>query len=207
MCCAQNNRRAAAFTLLEVLLAVAILALISFSIYRFVELNLLAIRVSTETSSDDLAMRSLFAVLQSELSNLPPARVGALRGEPHKFNDKESDEMQWIGTAGNGMFTEFADGEYNVSIALRPVPKTSTSELGFRRVIADGSNKDQHWLRLLGNVDALEIRYFDQQVNGWVEKWADLQRRPSLVRIRIWRAGNPDAYEAILPLPLTVMPT
>lgn len=105
------------------------------------------------------------------------------------------------------MFTQFADAEYNVTLMLRPVPKTATSELGLRRLISDGTDKDSHWLPLLGKVDALEIRYFDPLANGWVERWTDLQRRPALVRVRLWRVGNEDAYEVILPLPISRLAT
>src|SRR5207302_4751526 len=135
-----------AFTLLEIILAVAILALIVFSIFRFVEVNLFAIRISTEKAADDMAMQALFSTLRWQLMNLPAARTGSLLGDAHKFNDKESDEIRWFCTAGNGLFTQFADTEYNVTLTLRPVPKTTTSELGLRRLVSDGSDKDPHWL-------------------------------------------------------------
>jgi len=49
----------------------------------------------------------------------------------------------------------------------------------------------------------MEIRYFDQRLNAWLEKWTDQSARPSLVRMRIWRAGDDQPYEQIFNLPLT----
>jgi prepilin-type N-terminal cleavage/methylation domain-containing protein len=204
---ARRARFQRAFTLLEVVLAVAIIGLIAFSIYRFVELNLTAIRVSREQSKEQAAMQAFIAVLQAQLNDLPPARSGALRGDAHKFANKPSDEMLWVCTAGNGLFTQFADGEYDVTLMLKPIPKSTTSELGLRRLRSDGSDTNPHWLHLLGDVDAMEIRYYDQRLNAWLERWTDLQARPSLVRIRIWRAGAGAPYEAILSLPLAGLPT
>ena len=202
--CWKRGKSRRAFTLLEVVLAVMVLGMIAFSIYRFVEVTLTAIRVSTEKGSEDTAMQALMASLAAQITDLPTERLNALRGEAHKFNDKESDEMQWLGRAGNGLFTEAAAGEYNVTLALRPVPKTTLSELGLRRIPTDAIDQSEpHWLRLMGNVNALEIRYFDPRLNAWLEKWSDAKARPALVRIRILREGDAAPYESIIRLPMT----
>src|SRR5215210_6315232 len=99
-----RRQRLAAFTLLEVVLAVAIIAMMTFSIYRFVEGSLDAIAFSTRQSTEDAAMQALISVLQAQLNNLPQAQPGVLLGEPHKFGSKPSDEMQWTSGPGNGLF-------------------------------------------------------------------------------------------------------
>ena len=48
-----RNRRRCGFTLLEITLAVAILATMSLAIYRFVQSNLTALRVSSDASAAD----------------------------------------------------------------------------------------------------------------------------------------------------------
>jgi len=205
---AARSAKVAAFTLLEVVLAVTIIALMTLTIYRFIELNLAAIRFSTQKSNDAAAMRALMAVIETQLNDLPRAYPGSLLGEAHKFNNQEADEMQWICGAGNGLFTQFADGLYKVTLALKPIPKTNTSELGVRRMMISGDENDTHWLRLLGDVDAMEITYFDQRLNSWVQNWTDPQSRPALARIRIWHAGADSAapFEAVLPLPVMAVP-
>lgn len=210
MCCARadfSTRRRGGFTLLEVVLAVMILGMIAFSIYRFIEVTLTAIRVSTAQGGEEAAMQGLVAAIGAQLNDLPVARSNALRGEAHKFNNREGDEMTWVCHAGNGLFTAFAEGDYDVTLALKPVPKTTTSELGLRRAVTDANDLSKaNWLPLMPGVDALEIRYFDPRLNAWLEKWSDAGARPALVRLRITRAGAAAPHETILALPATRLP-
>jgi hypothetical protein len=52
-------------------------------------------------------------------------------------------------------------------------------------------------------VEALEIRYFHPQLNAWVDRWNDQNRRPSVVRVSITRKLDEPPYEAVLRLPAT----
>lgn len=190
--------------MLEVVLAVAIMALVALSIYPFIELNLVAIKRSTEFSRQESAMRGLVAAIQTQLAALPGGRQGALLGEAHLFNEIPSDEMQWICGPGNGLFTKDASGEYKTTLAIRaPENKGEVAELGLRRVSLTDKEAAMNWLPLLSPVTALEIRYFDPRLNSWLQKWTDQQARPALVRLRIWRDNAADPYEAVLSLPLS----
>ncbi|MDP9291442.1 MAG: prepilin-type N-terminal cleavage/methylation domain-containing protein [Verrucomicrobiota bacterium] len=192
------------FTLLEVVLAVAIMAMVALSIYPFIQLNLVAIKRSTEFSREDSAMHGLIAAIQTQLVALPAGRQGALLGEAHQFNDVPSDEMQWICGPGNGLFTKNASGEYKTTLALHaPEKKGEVSELGLRRVSLTNQDAATNWLPLMSPVTALEIRYFDPRLNSWLQKWTDQQARPALVRLRIWRDTGADPFEAVLALPLS----
>ncbi len=210
MFCARAKR---AFTLLEVVISVAIIAMIAISIYRFIESSLRAIQISTKQSNDTAAVQSLLAVLQAQLHSLPPGEIGALLGDTHKFQNKAADELQWLCGPGNGLFTQFADGEYRATLMLKQVPKTNTCELGLRRQRAENkintalTNQQENWVHLLDNVDALEVRYYDQRLNAWLEKWTDQMSLPSIIRIRLWRAGEENPIEAILALPVKQLPT
>jgi prepilin-type N-terminal cleavage/methylation domain-containing protein len=191
-----------AFTLLEVVIAVAIVSLLTISIYRFVVANLTALRISTEMSTERQTMVGLVNLVDAQLSDLPVQGQALLLGQPHKFHDLESDEMQWLCRAGQGLLTTAALGEYRVTLELKPVEKTSAElELGLRRRPVEGTEKDDTWISLMRPVVALEIRYFHPQLNAWVERWNDQNRRPSLVRISITRNLEEPPYEAVLTLP------
>jgi len=208
MCFAANNRRRCrAFTLFEVVIAVLIMALVIISIYRFVVGSMSAIKFSTDDTTQKSAVESLVAVLQEEFSNLPPNEPGALLGEGHQFSGKASDQVEWLSQAGNGMFTEDAAGQWKLTLLLRPQGNTNTYTLGLLRQVPDNSNTEENWLPLLPNVDAIEIRYYDQRLNTWLEKWSDSSARPNLVRIRIWRTDQDVPYETIIELPPTKLPT
>jgi len=181
---------------------VAITALVAFGIFRFVAANLRALQFSTELSARDVSMRALMKTIQDQLNDLPPAQQGALLGETHKFNNLPGDEMMWVCSAGPGLFTIHATGDYNVTLALKQTRNPAVSDLGVRRILADGSSKDENWFTLMKDVKAMEIRYFDVRLNAWLEKWTDQGARPNLVRVRIWRAGDDQPYEQIFNLPL-----
>ena len=187
------------------MLAVMVMALVAFAIYRFVEVDLQAIKVSTDDTTQKGAVQALVAVLDEEFRNLPPMLPSALLGEAHTFNGKASDEVEWLTQAGNGLFTQAAAGPWKVTLILRPQDKTYT--LGLLRQLPDNSSSEEHWLPLLRNLDAIEIRYFDQPLNVWLAKWSDVGSRPSLVRVRIWRTDQTVPYEAVIELPPARLPS
>ncbi|MEO5720945.1 MAG: prepilin-type N-terminal cleavage/methylation domain-containing protein, partial [Chthoniobacterales bacterium] len=201
-----HSRRRAAFTLLEIVLAVAILAVMSLAIYRFVTTNLTAVRLSSEANAIDAQYSGFVSLLTAEWTSLPSG-AGALTGEPLKLDDRPRDEITWICSAGPGLFTRYATGEYRVSMRLRPEAKASNKlELGVMRKAYDPQRKgegEETWVPLLKNVQSMEIRYFDPRLNVWVEKWTDTIMLPRLVKLVIGRPDNPVPWEAIIALART----
>src|SRR5207245_10924329 len=85
-----SSKRAArgdGFTLLEITLAVAILAMMSLAIYRFVQSNLAALRASSDASVADARYNGLRDLLQAQWQNLP-AQQGAMTGEPFRSEER-----------------------------------------------------------------------------------------------------------------------
>lgn len=194
--------RRAAFTLLEITLAVAILGLMALAIYRFVATNLVAVRVSAEVSAMDATYSGFESLLTAQLQDLPPGQ-GALTGEPFKFSGRSRDEMSWICPSGPGLFTRYALGDYEVTMRLRPIPKTDLMELGVARISVDDDSTtgpNPAWVPLIENLRSLEIRYFDPRLNAWVDRWTDQGTLPHLVRVTIARAGGSVPWEAVIPL-------
>ena len=194
------SRARSAFTLLEVMLAVLVLALVSLGIYRFVETTLTAVQVST-ASEQERALTSAFAgYLRGQMLALPGTRAGALMGDPHRFNDSPSDELRWITGPGSGLLTRHASGEWIVTMTLKEL-KNGEQELGMRRQDIEGK-RDAAWLPLFRGVRGLEIRYYQPGRKEWLEKWTDVQSRPTLVRVKLWRDPSPEAYEIVLHIPV-----
>ena len=107
-----------AFTLLEIMLAVIILGMMSLVIYRFVQTNVTAIRVSSGTEAVTARYDGLRELLTQHLQSLPPG-TGALAGEPLKIDGHDRDELTWFCSAGPGVLTRYAGGDYRVSLRLR----------------------------------------------------------------------------------------
>ena len=203
-----RRARSRAFTLLEITLAVAILGMMSLAIYRFVASNLNVMRISSEENAAEARYSGLINLITTQLQGLPSG-VGALSGEPFKFNDQPRDEISWICGSGPGLVTRYAAGEFIVNMRLRPVSeKGDRMEIGFMRKprkTAEGETEGTSWIPLLDDVRSLQIRYFDPMLNVWVEKWTDASRLPPLVRLVIGRP-NRGPREAVIALRRTPLP-
>lgn len=114
-----RNRRG--FTLLEVMVSVLIVSLLVMTVYRFLTANLTAIHNSTEAMNEREEVTGLVNFLQTLLEDLPQKQQGALIGNPNKYHDLASDEMQWICRAGHGVLTMSAPDEYRVTLAIQPI--------------------------------------------------------------------------------------
>ena len=191
------------FTLLEITLAVGILAMMSVAIYRFVESNLTAMRVSSETSAADARYEGLRELLMAQWQSLPPDS-GALTGEPFKLNDRPRDEIKWTCSAGPGLLTRYAPGEFTVWLRLQPENKKSDRlDLGLLRKPKDDSSithEHETWVPLIEDVGSLQIQYFDPRLNVWVGRWTDTMLLPRLVKIVIGRSDAAMPWEVIIPL-------
>jgi prepilin-type N-terminal cleavage/methylation domain-containing protein len=195
----QDRRRA--FTLLEVMLAAAILGMMAMAIFRFVSTNMTAVRLSNELTQTNSAYSGLERLLTDQLQALPPGQ-GMLMGEPFKFEDRSRDEMTWICDAGPGLFTRYATGRYAVTLRLRPIEKSNAMELGVMRESEDDDISvpdEKAWVPLMEDVKMLAIRYFDPRLNAWVDRWTDRGTLPHLVRLTITPMTGPP-WEAVLAL-------
>ena len=199
MCYSKIKARSAAFTLLEVMLAICVFALVGMSIYRFVESTLTAVRFSTESERERALQTAFFGYLRGQMLALPSAHTGAVTGEPHRFNRISSDELRWITRPGSGLLTRHATGEWTVTLTTKEL-QGGEYELGLRRQDIE-VKKDPVWLPLFRGVRGFEVRYYDTGRAEWMEKWTDVMNRPALIRVKLWRDPSPEAYEVVLPIP------
>lgn len=185
------------------MLAVAILGMMSLAIYRFVQTNITALRISSETTATDAQYSGFLNLLSAQWQNLPSG-AGALVGEPLKLNEQSRDMITWTCGPGPGLLTRYAAGEYTVSMRLRPVAKESNQmEIGFMRkpkAAASNDAESESWVPLLPNVQTLQIRYFDPRLNTWVDRWTDTITLPRLIKVAIGRTDAPVPWEAIVAL-------
>jgi len=199
-----SHSKKGGFTLLEVMLAVAILALVGVSIYRFVETTLTTVRVSTETERERVLVTAFAGYLRTQMQALPSARAGAITGEPHRFNSVSSDELTWVARPGSGLLTRHATGEWTVTLTAKQVEGDKYA-LGMRRQDVE-KKREANWLPLFRGVRGFEVRFFDAGRKEWMEKWTDLQTRPTLIRVKLWRDPQPEAHDWVIPIPAKAQP-
>jgi hypothetical protein len=80
--------------LLEIMLAVGILGLMSLAIFRFVQANMTALRLSSDIAARDSQYDGLRDLLTTEWQSVSPVR-SKMYGEPLKVNDRERDWLRW----------------------------------------------------------------------------------------------------------------
>jgi prepilin-type N-terminal cleavage/methylation domain-containing protein len=190
------------FTLLEVTLAVAILATMSLAIFRFVQSNLTALSVSSDASAADAQYGGLRDLLTAEWQSLTPIRA-KMTGEPFKLKDRERDEIKWNSGAGPGLLTRYAPGDFTVWLRVQPEKNSDRLDLGFlRKPLDDSGIGEEHetWVPLIKNVSSVQIRYFDPQLNVWVDRWSNAFRLPRLVKLTVGRAEVTVPWEVVIPL-------
>jgi prepilin-type N-terminal cleavage/methylation domain-containing protein len=200
---AKRIRNRSGFTLLEIILAVAILAMMALTIYRFVQSNLIAIRVSSDATVADARYDGLRELLTAQWQNLAPG-TGALLGDPLKLNDRPRDEIRWTCGPGPGLLTRYAAGDFVVTLRLqRESEKSDRLDLGFLRKPKNDeaiTEEEESWVPLVENVNSIQIRYFDPRLNSWLDRWSDNLSLPRLVKVTIERPDSASPWEVIIPL-------
>jgi prepilin-type N-terminal cleavage/methylation domain-containing protein len=190
-----------AFTLLEIMLAVTILGMMSLAIFRFVQSNMIALQLSSDTAADDAQYDGLRNLLTAQWQSLSPLRANMI-GEPFKLGS-ERDQLRWSCSAGPALLTRYATGNFTVTLRLQQAADGGDRlDLGFLRKPQKGSDlgePEESWIPLIKNVTSLEINYFDPGANNWLPRWPG-GRLPSLIRIRLGRADSALPWETIIAL-------
>ncbi|MDB6171730.1 MAG: hypothetical protein JWL59_1041 [Chthoniobacteraceae bacterium] len=193
-----------AFTLLEVMISAVIILMLMLTVYRFVVSTLKSMNRSGEISAQRQSMIGLISMLQTELADLPGTGQNLLLGQPHKFNGRASDTLEWASEAGLGVMTSAAPGNYRASLEIVPSKANpKVLELVLRRWPADKTQKEEFkpFVTLLSPVTSLEIRYFHRQLNEKVDRWTDANSLPLLVYVSIQRGPDEPPYDAVLSVP------
>ena len=208
--------RRGGFTLLEVMLAVAIMALTTLGIFRFVQSTVRAVATSVDETEDQLAIDRLVALVQEEFYGLPARGQTNIQGESLKLNGADFDSIEWRSRGGPGLMTTAATGEYRVKLRIQPIEKNSNKyEIGFWRrpalidtaggLVAGGSDNDATWVPLMQKVAALRLRYWDSRLGQLLDSWRDPTVRPSFVIMSITIEGDEVPYEAVLRIPISAV--
>jgi prepilin-type N-terminal cleavage/methylation domain-containing protein len=198
-----GNRRG--FTLLEIMLAVAILGMMALAIFRFVQSNLIALSLSSDTVAADAQYDGLRDLLTGHWQSLSPTRA-AMVGEAFKLSDRERDEIKWNCSAGPGVLTRYAPAEFTVTLRLEKEERGDYLDLGLSRKPrkdSDLGEVKESWVPLIKNVTSLQISYFDSNTNTWLPKWPGGGRLPWLVKIEVGRPDSAVPWETVIALKRT----
>lgn len=220
--------RHSAFTLIEVMLTIAIMAVICGTIYQFTGTVVRSSAVSMRMDAQEQSFAGLRRLLEAQFAALPTNETGTLIGVSIEETHGHHDAVQLVCPAGNALLTPDARGLYRVTVGLDEIPagsghfslvmereawrenddESGTNTINFELppVSAGGFKTSRQQLpgdsvRLLDNVGSLEIAYYDPRLNSWQDKWNDDTLIPSLVRVRLTMENSSAPYEFIEQIP------
>ncbi|MBM3857377.1 MAG: prepilin-type N-terminal cleavage/methylation domain-containing protein [Verrucomicrobia bacterium] len=190
-----------AFTILEVILAMAVLALLSGAIYA---ISMAAMQATRETLEEELTIRRLegfLRITRDAFLNLPSngsvyLDTASGSGIPDLYFEK-----------GSSLFGIPSLGGGTLVLAARPRPN-GTRTFSVLRIPQNvqGSDRDQlyekgNWISLLPNVIKPHWSFFR---NGeWLDEWPQGAGRPQLVRLEMNLRALPHPIVATFYLPPT----
>src|SRR5450432_1803192 len=112
-----------AFTLLEILLSVAILSMVAIALYQFVGSTLTSASVAYNAGSLQSELAGFNRVFQAQAVNLParvPSGAQLLTGKSKRSAGAASDSIMWISPPGNGVFARRGEGYFFATLELVP---------------------------------------------------------------------------------------
>lgn len=207
-----TRERRAAFTLLEIMLAVAILTLVGSAIFRFTEVTLTATRLTLQNGESTQAAAGFARLFQAQLDSLPAAGIGAVTGASRTEGDDPRDDVTLVCEAPAALLSRRAPGAWRVQLGLREGGARAGrgGTLGMQRLgpaedptavdvnapagpalLTDAATRRKatamagEWVPLLENVTGFEVNYFNGRLNGWLPKWNDPNAIPDLLRVRL----------------------
>ncbi len=195
-----------AFTLLEILLSVAILSMVALALYQFVGSTLISASVTYKAGTLQSELTGFNRVFQSQAVNLPsrvPSGAQLLTGKSKRGASTASDTIMWISPPGNGVFARRGEGFFFATLELLPGKDGGRLVLS-RAIIQSDPNlppKSVPDVPLISNVASFEVAYYDARINSWVDDWNDPAALPDLIRFRMqFTTGAPD-FETVVRLP------
>jgi hypothetical protein len=195
------NRRG--FTILEIMVGVGVVGLVLITMYRLVSAQLQALQVSRDAQAQTAAMDGLAKYLQSILAGLPARQPDCLQGIPRNPSGLgPEDEITWLGRPGLSILTSAAaESDYSVTLTLQPTTATSRQrDLVIRRRLTTEVDSAYELITLLPDIANLEFRYYYPQLTTWLDR-VQPGDKPALVRMKVWRRSNQEAYEVVLSVP------
>lgn len=203
---AHPARADAGFTLFEIVVVVAIFALLAGGIYATVNAALRATAVLSEENIEQQRLDALVNLLRRTFHNLPANTIFSggvrlqdgdgvpeivLRDAPGAFNWGLSAPAN--ATVFLGIRPRLGGGKELSLLQLAG----SLTELERRDALAGGGK----WLKLLPDLRSAGWRFYDRSQQDWVEEWPEGAERPPMVELNLELLGEKTARRYVFWLP------
>jgi prepilin-type N-terminal cleavage/methylation domain-containing protein len=214
-----------AFTLVEVVAALAILALISGSVYALLRQSFQAAAGLQQAEREDQALRRFLDICRTTLDTLPPdatlslatadktgtAQELTISGVPEAFAAGpdpifSSDLILGLRMAKSSVTSSVTTPMYEVAISREEfAPKAKSGEFQIRASSNDDfyqpDDQGRYWLPLLSSIRSLEWRYWSEQDRLWQDDWTKAPDRPTLLEMQLWPESRSSPLRAVFAIP------
>ncbi len=192
------------FTLFELVLALAILMLISGAVFTLTGAALESAKTAREEQTSSRRLEAFLRVTRDTFHSLDAKGHVFLRMA--RGETAPTPELVFQGVSG--AFGSSSLGESSLVLAALPRADGSRT-FAMRRIPGDGDTRNGDaeipWISLMAGVERVRWTFF--AAGAWVEEWQPGQGRPELVRLNFAGRDFPNPVEAIFWLPpLTPLP-
>jgi general secretion pathway protein J len=193
MCLRRRADSEAGFTLVEVLLATALVAVIAAMVFGSLHLSTVAIEGARRSAAREQLLRSTLRIMSEELATAVATPLVPMTGINSTQDGQPADTVAF-NTVG-----QFRAGESVQESEMVRIVYTREKDrvLRFtRRNIYGVTDDSVDQFELAKLVKGLNIRYFDTQANAWIDEWDGRARTspPSaiLIELTLTQEGDED---------------
>lgn len=221
-------RSRAGFTLIEVIAAMTILALVTGSIYGLLRQSIQAAADLEDSEREDQAVRRFLELCRSTLETLPAdaslslataeetgtAQELTLSGVPEAFSlgpepIASSDLVLGMRMRAASRSAPDAAPSYEVAFTREEfAPQAESGEFQVRVGSGDEfyqpDEQGRYWLPLLTGVRSLEWRYWNETDRIWEDDWSQAPERPTLLEMQLWPENRGAPLRAVFAIPPAV---
>ncbi len=199
-----RRRQIKAFTLLEILIAISILALIVTAIYSSWTAILRATKVAQDATASVQRARIVIRVLEDSLGS---AHAFAQNMAYYRFlaeNGSES-SLSFVAHLAKSFPRSGKFGDFDVrrlTFSLEPGTQ-GNKQLVLRQtplLLETDDEEKANPLVLAENVKEFKTEFWDTRQNDWVEEWTQTNQLPKLVRIILRLSDNPHSLSQREPI-------
>jgi len=164
----QRHNSERGFTLIEILLAVALIAVIAALVFGSLSTTLNAIDVARSMAANEQVVRTTMRLMADELSMGVSLQVMPWMGVNAQQESQPSDTVAFLTM---GQFRG-AESERDTEIVRIVYTRERDKLLRLvRRNLYGLSDDSLEQLELLGKVKAFNVRYYDAKNNVWLDEW------------------------------------
>ena len=184
-------RREAGFTLLELLVAVALLGLLTVIAYGGVRFGSLSWTHAERNRTADADQAAIVRVLRQALANAYPGYASANPADPTVAFSGAAEQLT--------LLTPLPDAIEPGVMAVRRfrLAEDGTLVMDWRLDLpaADGESAPFRTTPLAGGIARLRFSYFGPSLNpldpaSWFDQWTGMRGLPELVRVQAWRRAE-----------------